>query len=646
MLLPQVQQPSCVKILSAPFIILMLLLCSLVTAQAQITVTSLSPQSNPVGSNINIFGSGFSLAPVADANVVYFGGVKAKVLSVFSNQLFVTVPAGSFYSPVSVTNTSTNLTAYSPKQYKTTFTNNSNVFTPYSFAAKIDAATGSGTFYVASADFDGDGKADLAVANYTDNTFSVLKNTSADSIISFAAKNNIATGTNPVAVSIADIDGDGKLDLITVNGVSNNVSVFRNTSAAGAISFANKVDITTGNSPYSAAISDFDGDGKPDIATANRGGTNTVSLLRNTSTVGAVSFAAKADIAAGNDPISIAAADLTSDGKPDIALVNYFGSNASVYKNISTPGTISFSSKTDIATGQFPISIAIGDVDIDGKQDIVVANFVDNTVSVLQNFSDQNNFSFQKKDYATAAGPVAIAINDFNGDGYSDIITANQTASSVSILKNIYNGDGLVHIAATVNYPTGDFPTGIFAADMNADGKPDIITANNHGQSVSVLQNREGQTSLTVTPCVGSSATLNANIAGTAYQWQFDGGGGGGFFDISPSDGGFSASKTSSLVINIAYSFFYAWRFRCLTDGQPNNIYTIKYTDSWNGSVSTAWQDAANWNCNVIPDNNTDVIINTGNDVVVGANVSCRSLKIRPGATVKVNPGFNLQISH
>ena len=164
--------------------------------------------------------------------------------------------------------------------------------------------------------------------------------------------------------------------------MSNTISVLRNTSTSGSISassFAAKVDFATGTTPVSVAIGDVDGDGKPDLVVANYS-SNTISVLRNTSTSGSISassFAAKVDFATGTNPGSVAIGDVDGDGKPDLVVAN--GNNLSVLRNTSTPGSISatsFAAKVDfdlVFVG--PVFVAIGDVDGDGKPDLVAANF-------------------------------------------------------------------------------------------------------------------------------------------------------------------------------------------------------------------------------------------------------------------------------
>ncbi len=321
-----------------------------------------------------------------------------------------------------------------------------------SFAPKVDFATGASPNSVAMGDLDGDGKPDLAVANVNSNNVSVLRNTSSVGSItagSFAPKVDFATGALPNSVAIGDLDGDGKHDLAVSNINSNNVSVLRNTSSAGSItagSFAPKVDFATGVQPYSVTIGDLDGDGKPDLAAANSV-SNTVSVLRNTSGSGSItagSFAPKVDFATGINPLSVAIGDLDGDGKPDLALANGGSNTVSVYRNTSTSGSItagSFAPKVDFATGGGPWSVAIGDLDGDSKPDLAVANsFSSDNVSVLRNTSSSGSItagSFAPKvDFATGVEPYSVAIGDLDGDGKPDLAVANIGSNTVSVLRN------------------------------------------------------------------------------------------------------------------------------------------------------------------------------------------------------------------
>ncbi|MCA6393077.1 MAG: VCBS repeat-containing protein, partial [Cytophagales bacterium] len=184
-----------------------------------------------------------------------------------------------------------------------------------------------------------------------------------------------------------------KADLAVTNGSGSSVSVFRNTGSVGTISYAAKVDFTTGSFPYSVSIGDLDGDGKADLALANEG-SNTVSVFRNTGSAGTISYAAKVDFTTGFAPYSVSIGDLDGDGKADLAVANGSGSSVSVFRNTGSAGTISYAAKVDFTTGLFPYSVSIGDLDGDGKADLAIANQSSNTVSVFRNTGSAGTISY------------------------------------------------------------------------------------------------------------------------------------------------------------------------------------------------------------------------------------------------------------
>ena len=316
---------------------------------------------------------------------------------------------------------------------------------PSSFAAKVDFTTGSRADSVAIGDFNGDGKPDLAVAKSNASTVSVLLNTTATGATtpSFAAAVDFTTGSIPFFVAIGDVNGDGKPDLAVSNANSNTVSVLLNTTATGATtpSFASRVDFTTRVGPRSVAIRDVNGDTKPDLAVTNLSAPSGVSVLLNTTATGATtaSFAARVDFTAGVAPYSVALGDVNGDGRPDLAVANQTSNTVSVLFNTTTTGatTPNFAAKVDFTTGSTPFSVAIGDVNGDGKPDLAVANTQSNTVSVLLNTTatGATTPSFAAKlDFTTGSGPISLAIGDVNTNGKPDLAVANYNASTVSVL--------------------------------------------------------------------------------------------------------------------------------------------------------------------------------------------------------------------
>src|SRR5437762_975255 len=319
---------------------------------------------------------------------------------------------------------------------------------PLSFAAKQDFPTSITPVSVTVGDLNGDGKLDLVVANQTSNTVSVLLNTTAPGAAtpSFAAKQDFTTGTPPVSVTVGDVNLDGKLDLAVANSNSNTVSVLLNTTAPGAAtpSFAAKQDFNTGTTPRSVTVSDVNLDGELDLAVANVN-SNTVSVLLNTTAPGAAtpSFAAKQDFATGTTPVSVTVGDLNLDGKLDLAVANLNSNTVSVLLNTTAPGaaTPSFAAKQDFATGTSPPSRPSCDLNLDGELDLAVANANSNTVSVLLNTTAPGAAipSFAaKQDFVTGTGPGSVTVGDLNGDGKLDLAVANFGfgVNTVSVLLN------------------------------------------------------------------------------------------------------------------------------------------------------------------------------------------------------------------
>ncbi|MFH0989347.1 MAG: FG-GAP-like repeat-containing protein [bacterium] len=467
------------------------------------SITSFTPTSGPIGTMVTITGTNFNTT--LSNNVVYFGGVKAKVNSAASTTLVVVVPSGATYAPIMVTDLSTNLTAFSAKPFTVTFSSN-RVIDANSFDRKVDFTVGTKPNCITIGDVDGDGKSDLIVSNWSGNTISIFRNTSTSGSISstsFAGKVDFTLSGGPANSALGDFDGDGKLDLAVPNTTANTLSIFRNTSSIGSFSsssFAVKVDFPLGSGPSRVAIHDLDGDGKPDIVATNAN-SNTISIYRNTSTTGSItsgSFAPKLDLATGTGPADVAIGDLDGDGKPDIVIANSLTNSVSIFPNKSTIGSItssSFSSKVDLIIGSNPGGLALSDLDGDGKIDIVTSHSTSNTISVLRNTSTSGNLSSSsfaaKVDFITGSVPLDVVVCDLDGDGKPDLATTNNSSSSISVFQNTSSIGSITStsFASKVDFVSGNAPATLSIGDLDGDGKPDLAIANDGSNSISLLRN-------------------------------------------------------------------------------------------------------------------------------------------------------------
>ena len=389
-------------------------------------------------------------------------------------------------------------------------------------APKVDFTTGSNPYSVSIGDFNGDGKPDLAVANYLSNTTSILLNTTATNATTptFATKVDVNTGNGPNWVSIGDFNGDGKPDLAVANYLSNTTSILLNTTATGATTptFATNVDFTTGNGPIWVSIGDFNGDGKPDLAVANFS-SNTTSIILNTTTTNATTptFAPKVDVNTGTNPRSVSIGDFNGDGKPDLAVANRDNNTTSIILNTTATNatTPTFAPKVDVNTGTNPRSVSIGDFNGDGKPDLAVVNYLSNTTSILLNTTATNATTptfATKVDVNTGNGPISVSIGDFNGDGKPDLAVANFSSNTTSIILNTTTTNATTPtFAPKVDVNTGIGPISVSIGDFNGDGKPDLDVANRDSDTTSILLNTTPKISI----AAGTTPTETGPTTGT-----------------------------------------------------------------------------------------------------------------------------------
>jgi len=339
-----------------------------------------------------------------------------------------------------------------------------------SFGAATNFPVGSSPRSVASGDLNGDGKPDLAAANFSSDNVSILLG---DGSGAFGAAANFAAGSNPSSIAIGDLNDDGKPDLAVGNFSSNNVSILL---GAGTGSFGAATSFAAGLSPSSVAIGDLNGDGKPDLAVANANSANVSILLGD----GSGSFAAATNFAAGAGPFSVAIGDLNGDGKPDLAVANVGSADVSI---LLGTGSGSFGAATNFAAGAGPFSVAIGDLNGDGKSDLAVANQDSADVSIL--LGDGSGSFGAATNFAVGTSPFSVAIGDLNGDGKPDLAVANQGSSSVSTLL----GTGSGSFGAATNFAVGTNPRSVAIEDLDGDGRRDLAVANAASSNVSILLN-------------------------------------------------------------------------------------------------------------------------------------------------------------
>jgi Concanavalin A-like lectin/glucanases superfamily/FG-GAP-like repeat/IPT/TIG domain/FG-GAP repeat len=506
-------------------------------------ITSFTPASAFVGTNVDIYGTNFST--VDASNIVYFGAVQAEVLFASTTNLVVTVPVGATFAPITVT--VNGLTAYSDQPFLPTFPGSGQINSS-TFGSPIILPTVSGPGFVVLADLDGDGRPDLVIADWYAADIVIYQNLSSNGITSFGPQLVLpvvpADANNTLSISVADVDGDGKPDIIASTSNSNLIYVFRNISSPGLLttnSFAAPVIISAGDGSQSIAVRDLNGDGKPDIVIPNSSD-DSISILQNQSTIGNISFGAPVNLVTGYNPEDVAIADLDGDGYPDIAVTSRPNGTVTVYRNLGLGGTITSNSFAPavVLTGiTDALRLKIGDIDGDGKPDIVVADWYNDEVSVLRNLTTgpgitANSFAAPVS-FPTGGWANNVALGDLNGDGKLEVIVENQLPSLFSVFNNA-STPGTINsgsLGPRIDFTSGYNPDDAAIGDLNGDGRADLVLANQYGPSVYVFINNTPPPFPEVTnqpqdvyvdPYQNTQFSVGAiGAIPLSYQWIFDG---------------------------------------------------------------------------------------------------------------------------
>jgi len=382
--------------------------------------------------------------------------------------------------------------------------------------------TGCSATDITAADFNGDGLIDIAVCSIGYSVVSVILNITTNEDIFFSDPITFDVGWEPQALVSGDFDLDGKMDIITINQSTSDITILRNTSKEGSLNF----DVYAGNDslgdfPQDIVADDFNGDGRLDLAIDG------IFILRNISSVGRIAFElenryyqecyygkflktddfdgdGKIDLVARNriyrntssgDSVSFASpyiiklyfatddfdfvssCDFDADGRIDIRAFNTSGILYE-FRNASTPGNLSFEKVLRIDKDAAISSLNNCDLNGDSIPEIVFASpavlFGDQgTNNFIDISSNQQNLKFQ-----VANDPQSLTSADFDNDGKIDIAVGCASQShSVSIVKNISTSSDIKVSSAFAIPSLGNFRG---MRDFNRDGNSEIITAGNH----------------------------------------------------------------------------------------------------------------------------------------------------------------------
>lgn len=471
---------------------------------------------------------------------VTFGAANGEVLSASGQIVEVKIPTGATYENVRLTNLLNGLSGYANDPFLLSFGGQFG-FTSSDLSGQLNFPAGApaqeGLYDMCMCDFDGDNKLDVATANDNYKFINVYPNGSTVGTIAFPSKTAINVATLSLHIKCGDLNGDGKPDIIaTGSGSTDKVFILKNNSSGpGNFSFSPPVSITlTGKRPKRIEIADLDLDGKPEVLLTSQG-TNTVTVLINQSTLASPAFSPAPPIDIHIPDIvsteGLAVADLNNDGLPDIVTAQYqTTSHVYVIENKSSPGSISTGSITTLNVGTPVKNIRVGDIDGDGKKDIVFTQLISASMGIFLNQST-TSFAFAPlKTFETDLTPWGLDFGDLDGDRKTDIAVASLTRKSLTIFNNKSTPGNLAFDKFV--QPTTYINRHIVVADVDTDGKPDIaftsVDDNNLGvpaSKVSVFRNTSCMIPV-ISPegphnvCAGFPLTLTATQGGgVTYEW-------------------------------------------------------------------------------------------------------------------------------
>ncbi len=345
------------------------------------------------------------------------------------------------------------------------------------FAPQLNLPAGGRLEGIAVADFNGDGDLDLAVTNFSagggnPNSVAILLG---DGHGSFGTPTQFAVGRGATRVVASDFNADGKIDVAVLNSNDGTFSVLLGDGQGG---LGPQATFPAGGAVEGLALGDLNGDGNGDLVVTDFLAARVIVVLG----VGDGSFSAPTSSPVGGQPLLVAVGDLNDDGKLDIAVDNAVDAAVSILFG-NGDGTFGPQTIVPMPAGALLQSLALADIDGDGALDMVVLDASNDSAVVVLGRGD-GSFGLPVA-FGVGGLPIFVAIGDLNNDGHPDLAVGNVNDATVSVLLG--RGDGTFGPQTTL--AVGSEPIPVAVGDFNHDGGLDIVAGNFADATVSVLLN-------------------------------------------------------------------------------------------------------------------------------------------------------------
>ncbi len=372
---------------------------------------------------------------------------------------------------------------------------NDSIHRGVTFVSPLEISTASGANSVYAADVDGDGDIDAVSASFYDDKIAWNENLGGGGT-SWALHTISTSADGALWVNVADVDGDGDLDVLSASYFDDKIAWYENAGGGGTSWMLHTI------SPFvdrvlSIYAADVDGDGDIDVLSASAGSGSKIAWYEN---VGGRGTSWMLHAISGADPTTSAfAADVDGDGDLDALSTSYFDDKIAWYENVGGGGT-SWTLHTISTSADGAFSVFAADVDRDGDLDALSASHLDDKIAWYENVGGGGTSWTLHTISTSAYSAHVVYAADVDGDGDLDALSASMFDDKIAWYENV-GGGGTSWELHTIS-ASADFARSVFAADVDGDGDLDVLSASRSDNRIAWYENRVGGMDYyTVTPC-------------------------------------------------------------------------------------------------------------------------------------------------